>query len=102
MTRGEVWWSEGPEWGRRPVLVLTRDPVANRLSSVLAALITTVERQVPTEVQLDKSDGMPRSCVANLDNITSEPQAYLTERITRLGLERMQQVCRALAYATGC
>ncbi|MGH8906570.1 MAG: type II toxin-antitoxin system PemK/MazF family toxin [Egibacteraceae bacterium] len=102
MTRGEVWWSESPDWGRRPVLILTRDVVADRLSSVLAALITTVERRLPTEVALDKADGMPRSCVVNLDNLTSEPRTSLTERITRLGPERMQLVCRALAHATGC
>ncbi len=102
VTRGEVWWSECPDWGRRPVLILTRDEVAERLSSVMAALVTTVRRDLPTEVSLDRDDGMPRSCVVNLDNVTSEPRVYLTSRITRLGAERMQQVCRALAHATGC
>lgn len=100
--RGEVWWSESPDWGRRPVLVLTRDQVAGRLSSVLAALITTVPRTIPTEVDLDEADGMPRACVVNLDNITTVPAVYLTERVTRLGPERMGDVCRALAHATGC
>lgn len=102
VARGEVWWSESPEWGRRPVLVLTRSGVAERLSSVLAALITTVRRELPTEVTLDEDDGMPRACVVNLDNVTSEPTVFLISRITRLGPERMHQVCRALAHATGC
>lgn len=97
-----MWWSESPEWRRRPVLVLTRDPVADRLSSILVALITTVVRDIPTEVTLDRDDGMPRPCVVNLDNITSESRANLTDRLTRLGPERMAQVCRALAHATGC
>lgn len=102
VARGEVWWSESPEWGRRPVLVLTRSEVAERLSSILAALITTVHRELPTEVALDEDDGMPRTCVVNLDNVTSEPRVFLVSRITRLGPERMHQVCRALAHATGC
>jgi mRNA interferase MazF len=97
-----VWWSESADWQRPPVLILTRDVVAERLTAVLAALITTVRRDVPTEVPLDEDDGMPRACVVNLDNVTTAPRMYLTDRITRLGPERMQQVCRALAHATGC
>ena len=102
MTRGEVWWSESPDWGRRPALVLTRDAVAGRLTSVLAALVTTVRRDIPTEVAIDETDGMPRPCVVNLDNVTTVPVAHLTERITLLGPDRMHEACRALAHATGC
>ncbi len=98
----KVWWSEAPEWRRRPVLILTRDVVADRLTSLLAALVTTVERNLPTEVALDDGDGMPRPCIVNLDNVTSTPAAYLAERITRLGPEPMHEVCRALAVAGGC
>ena len=97
-----MWWSEAPGWGRRPVLVLTRDTVASRLTSVVAAFITTVQREIPTEVSLDEDDGMPRPCVVNLDNLATTPTAYLVDRLTRLGPERMHEVCRALAHATGC
>ncbi len=97
-----MWWSESPEWGRRPVLVLTRDSVADRLSSVLVALITTVRRDIPTEVPLDAEDGLPRACVVNLDSVASTSTAYLIEPITRLGADRMSEVCQALAHATGC
>lgn len=100
--RGEIWWSESPEWNRRPVLILTRDGLADRLSSLTAALITTVRRDIPTEVALGTDDGMPRPCVVNLDNLTSQPRSYLTVPITRLGPDRMRAVCKALAYATGC
>lgn len=97
-----MWWSESPDWSRRPVVVLTRDGVAGRLSAVLVALVTTVRRGIPTEVELDESDGMPRPCVVNLDNVSSVAVAYLTGRITRLGPDRMAEACRALARATGC
>lgn len=51
---------------------------------------------------LDESDGMPRRCVVNLDNVTSQSTMFLTDRITRLDPVRMAQVCQALAHATGC
>lgn len=102
MTRGEVWWSESPDWGRRPVLVLTREAVAGRLSAVLAALVTTVRRDIPTEVALDETDGLPKPCVVNLDNVATVPVGLLSERITLLRPDRMHEACRALAHATGC
>lgn len=102
VARGEVWWSELPEEGRRPVLVLTRDPVAGRIDNVLVAGITRRVRGIPTEVALERGDGMPQPCVVTLDNVTTRPHAFLLERITRLGPERMGEVCRALSVATGC
>lgn len=102
VARGEVRWSESPDWGRRPVLVLTRDAVAEHLTSVLVAIVTSVRREIPTEVVLDEDDGMPRACVVSLDNVATTPTAYLSDRITRLGPDRMHEVCRALAHATGC
>jgi len=83
-------------------LVLTRDGVADVLSSVLVALITTVRRDIPTEVPLDIDDGLPRPCVVNLDNVATTPRTCLIEPIARLGPDRMGEVCRALARATGC
>ena len=41
MQHGEVWFAETPG-GDRPVLVLTRDPVADRIGSVVVAAITRV------------------------------------------------------------
>lgn len=91
-----------PEERRRPVLVLTRDAVAGRIDTVLVAGITRTVRGIPTEVALERSDGMPQPCVVTLDNVTTRPQVCLLRRITRLGPERMGEVCRALAVATGC
>ncbi|MEO7442198.1 MAG: type II toxin-antitoxin system PemK/MazF family toxin [Acidimicrobiales bacterium] len=97
-----MWWAELPEVGRRPVLVLTRDEVVHALAAVLVATVTTRRRDLPTEVALDTDDGMPRACVVSLDNVATERKAHLVERITRLGPDRMADVCRALSYATGC
>lgn len=101
--RGEVWWCESPDAGRRPCVVLTRDVAIPRLRLVLVALATTTIRSLPSEVTLDPDDDpVPRRCALNLDTPEVVPVALLTERIGRLGDDRMRDVCHALAVATGC
>ncbi|MGH8887485.1 MAG: type II toxin-antitoxin system PemK/MazF family toxin [Egibacteraceae bacterium] len=102
MNRGEVWWVEHPDTGRRPALVLTRQDALPLLRKVIVVPATRTRRGIPTEVALDEDDGMPTACALSLDNIRTVPQSLLTQRITRLGFERMFDVCRALAHATGC
>lgn len=102
VNRGEVWWSETPDLGRRPVLVLSRDDVLGVLRRPLVAPLTTQVREIDTEVPLDRDDGMPRPCVVSMDNVQPLDQAVLVERITRLGPARMAAVCAALAVATDC
>lgn len=102
MNRGEVWWVEDPEIGRRPYLILTRQPAVPRLTALLAVPATSTVRAIPTEVPLDAGDGMPTECALSLDNVTVVPRAWFVERICRLGPDRMHEVCEALAVATGC
>lgn len=100
--RGEVWWLEDPEVGRRPGLVLTRDAAIPVLSWVLVAPVTRTVRGIPTEVALDVEDGMPRACAATLDNVRPVRRALLTGRITVLSPGRMAEVCAALRIAVAC
>ncbi len=102
MTRGEMWWGEDPDSGRRPFLVLTRETAVPILQRLVVVPATTRIRGIPTEVRLDEGDGMPAASVLSLDNVTTIPKSLLTERICRLPIERMQQVCTALGIATGC
>jgi len=102
VTRGEVWWMRPPGEPSRPACVLTRDagiPVLRRITVIPA---TTTIRGIATEVELDAADGMPRTCALSLDNLRTVDKGVLTERITRLSPARMEEVCRALAFATGC
>ncbi|HDL41616.1 MAG TPA: type II toxin-antitoxin system PemK/MazF family toxin, partial [Actinobacteria bacterium] len=39
MQRGEIWFAATPD-GSRPVLILTRDPVAGRIGSVVVVVLT--------------------------------------------------------------
>ena len=102
IARGEIWWSEDPVLGRRPVLVLSRDAVLHTLTRPLVAPLTTTRRGIPTEVPLDIGDGLPQPCVASLDNVQPLARSLLVERIGRLDAQRMDQACKALAIAVDC
>jgi mRNA interferase MazF len=102
LTRGEVWWYEHPDLGRRPGCILTRQTAIPILSAVLVAPATRTIRGIPTELRLGPEDGMPAECALSLDNVLTVPKALLTERITRLAPARLAELCTALAIATGC
>ncbi len=102
MNRGEVWWVEHPDAGRRPACVLTRQAAIAVLTSVLVAPATRTVRGIPTEVALDVDDGMPAACVLSFDNLTTVPKALLTERITEVPEHKRGALCSALRTATGC
>jgi mRNA interferase MazF len=102
VNRGEVWWVEHPEAGRRPACVLTRQAAIPVLTSVLVAPATRTVRGIPTEVALTRDDGMPAACALTFDNLTTVPKALLTEPITRVPDARLAELCDALRAATGC
>lgn len=101
MQRGEIWFAATPG-GDRPVLVLTRDPVADRIGSVVVAALTRTERGVVSELVLTPADGVPTDCVVNFDNIHTIPRTTFRRRVTALSPHRMAQACRTLDAATGC
>lgn len=101
--RGEVWWCELPEIGRRPVVVLSRDAAIPRLRRTLVGPCTTTIRGIPSEVLLEPGDDpVPRRSVVNLDSVESVSLGTLVERLGRLSDERMRQICEALEIAVAC
>jgi mRNA interferase MazF len=102
VNRGEVWWVEHPEAGRRPACVLTRQAAVPVLTSVLVAPATRTIRGIPTEVVLTRAEGMPSDCALSFDNLATVPKALLTSRIMPLSEARMTEVCEALRVASGC
>lgn len=102
LRRGQVWWGELAEVGRRPYLVMTRNAAIGVLNSVLAAPVTRTIRDIPTELRLGPADGMPAECVASFDNLTVIPKACLTEHICTLEPPRLTEACDALGIATDC
>jgi mRNA-degrading endonuclease toxin of MazEF toxin-antitoxin module len=97
-----VWWYEDAGETPRPHLVLTRNEGITHLHQLLAVPTTRKIRGIPSEVRLDRSDGMPTECVLTLDNATLVRKALLTRYVTTLGPARMAEVCEALNFATSC
>lgn len=102
VTRGEVWWHEAPDEGRRPYLILTRGAGVEVLTQVLGVPATTTIRNIATEVRLGSADGMPTECVLTLDNVRTVRKSHLVEHITTLGEHRVAEVCDALGFAVEC
>ena len=101
MQRGEIWFATTPG-GDRPVLVLTRDPVADRIGSVVVAALTRTRRGLVSELELREADGVPTDCVVNFDNLHTIPRATFRRQVTTLSASRLAESCRVLRAATGC
>ena len=102
MVRGEVWWAATRPGGDRPVLVLTRDPAADRANAVVVAPCTRRIRGLGSELRLGPDEGLPEDCVASFDNLTTVSRADFRTRIARLSPDVMEMACRVLARALGC
>lgn len=102
MRRGEVWWADlPPPAGRRPVVLLSRDEAYSVRELVTVAPISSRMRRIPTEVVLEREDGLPRRCAANLDSLTTIPKRVLSGRLSVLGPGKVAAVERALRFALG-
>ena len=101
--RGEVWWCEMAEIGRRPVVVLSRDAAIPRIKRALVAPCTTTIRGLASEVVLEPgSDPIPLRSAVNLDSVESVSVGLLVSRLGRLAGARMRAICAALEVAVDC
>lgn len=87
---------------QRPVVILTRASIIDRLSRVTVAPITSTIRGVASEVLLGPEDGMKEPCAINLHNIVTVPKAGLGPRVAQLQEAQLEQLCAAIAFALGC
>ena len=102
MQRGEVWFAKTPG-GDRPVLVLTRDPVADRIGSVVVAALTKTRRGLISEFELTpREDGVPTECVVNFDNMHTLPNSAFRRLVAQLSPQRLAESCSVLRDAMGC
>ena len=98
--QGDIWWAESPN-KRRPVLVVTRSEAIPVLEWVVVAPITRSVRGIPTEVALDRADGLLDHCAASFDNLQPIRKAFLTQWIGSIALRRVE-ICRALEALADC
>ena len=71
MKRGEIrWYTFRLPDKRRPVLILTRNDVIDRLNEIIVVPATRTIRGLTTEVVLTVDDGMPAACALNFDHVS--------------------------------
>ena len=100
--RGEIWWANLPEpigsepGYRRPVLIV-QDDAFNRsqIQTTIAIVITSNLNlaQAPGNVLLPKKlTGLSRDSVANVSQLITIDKAFLTERVSALTIDLLEQV----------
>jgi mRNA interferase MazF len=98
--RGEVWLADLDK--RRPVVVLTRDPMGQHLNAVMVAPVTTRIRGLATEVSIGAESGITRQSVVNADMICLVNRTDLLGLIGFVPHVTMANICSALAIAVDC
>lgn len=98
--RGELWLAELDK--RRPVVVLTRDPLGRHLHSVIVGPVTSTVRGLSTEVAIGPEDGARVPSVVNLDNVQLLDRHRLVRRVGHVRPDTLRRICEAVAVAVGC
>jgi len=98
--RGELWLADLDK--RRPVVVLTRDPLGRYLHSVIVGPVTSTVRGVSTEVAVGPEDSVRVPSVVNLDNVQLVDRRRLVRRVGRVRHATLRQICDAVVVAIGC
>jgi mRNA interferase MazF len=102
VARGEIWLFSFPKPDKkRPVLVLTRHDMIERLHSVTVAPITTTLRGVPSEVVVGLESGLKQPSAINLHNLATVPRQGLRTFVGSVSQETLWQVQEALLFALG-
>ncbi len=103
MKRGEIYWASlGPPAGRRPVLVLTRDPAIPVLERVVVAPLTRTIRRIRSEVPVGPNEGLPGESVVSCDNLLTVSKSLMdAEPLGALGPEKIARLDVALRHALG-
>ena len=102
LRRGEIrWYTFRAPDKRRPVLVLTRDEVIDRLNEIIVVPATRTIRGLTTEVVRTEDDGMPAACALNFDHISLAKTNRIGPALCSLAEVRWPEVRRALLIACG-
>ena len=101
--RGDVRsYPAGAGDGGRLVVVLARNGAIPFLRGIMVAPVTTVIRELPSEVRLGKDFGLEAPVAVNLDAVMTVSRFRLGDLAGRLGGEELDNVCAALQVAIGC
>ena len=98
--QGEIWWAESDD-KRRPVLIVTRSEAVPVLTGIVVAPVSRTVRDIPTEIRLGETEGLPAECAASFDNLQRIGRSALTSRVGDLGARR-DGICLALRALADC
>jgi mRNA interferase MazF len=100
VTRGEVWWVDFlPPIGRRPAVLISRARAYRARSAITVVPLTRTIRGIPSEVLLDRSDGVPQTSAANVDDIITVDRARIQSYICTLTSTNVAAVESAMRFA---
>ncbi|MEI3612992.1 type II toxin-antitoxin system PemK/MazF family toxin [Pseudogracilibacillus sp. SO30301A] len=108
--RGEVYFADlspvvgSEQGGVRPVLVIQND-IGNRFSPtvIVAAITAQIQKaKLPTHVEIKaEKHGFERDSVILLEQIRTLDKQRLTDKITKLDIDTMKLINRALEISLG-
>ena len=102
MKRGEIrWYTFRLPDKRRPVLILTRNEIIDRLNEIIVVPATRTVRGLTTEVVLTPDDGMPLACALNFDHVSLAQRDRIGSALCSLPDTRWPEVKSALMIACG-
>lgn len=101
MNRCEVVDVDLPDIGHRPAVIVTRQVAIPFLANVTVASITTRVRGLPTEVQLDRAQGLDDDSVINCDTLFTVPKTAIGRIRGELDPAQQHRLDAALAIALG-
>lgn len=100
MRRGEVYWVEFPApVGRRPAVLVSRHEAYAIRTRLTVVPVTRTVRGIPTEVPIGPAEGLPKSGVANADEIVTIPRDLVRARIGALPTATLAELDEALRFA---
>lgn len=79
--------------------MLARPSAIELLGDVTIAPITSTVRDIPSQVVLDESDGVPRTCAVHLDHVQTVPRGRLGAPIATPDPSTLREVAHALVFA---
>lgn len=107
--RGEIYFADlspvvgSEQGGVRPVLIIQND-IGNKYSpTVIAAAITSQlsKTKLPTHIELDKINGLPKDSVVLLEQIRTLDKRRLQQKICDISSIKMSEINQALLVSLG-
>ena len=107
--RGEIYFADlspvvgSEQGGIRPVLIVQND-IGNKYSpTVIAAAITSQlsKAKLPTHIQLDTIDGLPKNSVVLLEQLRTLDKRRLQQKVCDLSAMKMAGINQALLISLG-